>query len=138
MPYKPPSKKAIPLPTEDVEQEHLFQWARMTRWKYPELKKLFHIPNGGSRNKAEAAKLKRAGVKPGVPDLFLPVARGGYHGLFIELKRKSGGRLSIEQKEWIEMLRAGYYKAVICRGSEEAEKAIVEYLGLEDAGGIEL
>ena len=129
MPYKPPAKPANLTPKEDVEQEHLFQWARMMRHKYPELERMFHIPNGGTRKKAEAAKFRRTGVKPGVPDIFLPAARGGgYHGLFIELKRKTGGRVSPEQREWIEVLRAGNYKAVVCRGSEEAEKAIVEYL----------
>lgn len=71
---------------EAREQEALFRWADFAAGTMPELKLLYHIPNGGSRNKAEAANLKRQGVKAGVPDLFLPVPRGGYHGLYIELK----------------------------------------------------
>lgn len=69
-------KDARLLPTEAEEQATLFSWAAMKRGKYPELDLLFHIPNGGSRGKAEAARFKAEGVKPGVPDLFLPVARG--------------------------------------------------------------
>lgn len=71
---------------EADQQRKLFQWTTFIRTEYPEVDLMFHIPNGGSRNKLEAANLKRQGVKAGVPDLFLPVSRGGYHGLFIELK----------------------------------------------------
>ena len=71
---------------EAREQEALFRWAGFAAGTMPELNLLYHIPNGGSRNKAEAANLKRQGVRAGVPDLFLPVARGGYHGPYIELK----------------------------------------------------
>lgn len=71
---------------EADQQRKLFQWTTFIRTKYPEIDLMFHIPNGGSRNKLEAANLKKQGVKAGVPDLFLPVGRGSYHGLFIELK----------------------------------------------------
>lgn len=53
--------------------------------------------------------MKAAGVKPGVPDMFLPVAREGCHGLYIELKRRDGGRVSPEQTAWMDALaRQGY------------------------------
>ena len=67
--------------SEAAEQEAVIAWCGWMEKQHPELKLLFHIPNGGSRNKAEAANLKAQGVKPGVPDLCLPVARCGYHGL---------------------------------------------------------
>jgi len=115
-------------PTEGEEQATLFHWCDMVKGKYPELQLLFHIPNGGERRKSEAARMKAEGVKPGVPDLFLPVARGGYHGLFIEMKRREGGRISKEQKVWqAELLRQGYC-ACVCRGWEEAQHQIVAYL----------
>lgn len=63
---------------EASEQEHLFEWAAYMSGKYPELKLMHHIPNGGSRNSAEAANLKRQGVKAGMPDIFLPVAREAF------------------------------------------------------------
>lgn len=75
-----------PIPHEGNEQEALFRWAAFVRGRFPEIDLLYHIPNGGSRNRLEAANLKRQGVKSGVPDLCLPVARGKYHGLYIEMK----------------------------------------------------
>lgn len=117
-----------PVPTEGEEQAVLFSWARMNLRKYPELGLLFHIPNGGKRGKAEAARFKAEGVKPGVPDLFLPVARGKYHGLFIELKRKRGGRVSDEQDHWIMELQWQGYRAEVAHGWQEAAEIIKEYL----------
>lgn len=89
---------------------------------------MFHIPNGGSRNKIEAARLKMQGVKAGVPDLFLPVARGCYHGLFVELKKREGGRVSKEQRCWIESLEKEGYCARICHGWDAARETIEAYL----------
>lgn len=115
-------------PHEGEEQATLFSWAAMKRGKYPELDLLFHIPNGGSRGKAEAARFKAEGVKPGVPDLFLPVARGPYHGLFIEMKRKKGGKVSDNQKAWIAALTVQGYLAVVCYGWKDAASLIEDYL----------
>lgn len=125
---------AIPrsaVPSEGVEQATLFSWAKMQEHKWPELRLLFHIPNGGSRGKVEAARFKAEGVKAGVPDLFLPVARGKYHGLFIEMKRIKGGRASDEQKAWIAALQKQWYVADICRGWKEAADLITWYLERE-------
>ena len=113
---------------EDVEQATLFTWAGLKSGQRPELQLLFHIPNGGSRGKAEAARFKAEGVKAGVPDLFLPVARGPYHGLFIEMKRRSGGRTSEAQRKWIAALAAQGYLATICYGWKEAAELIEDYL----------
>ena len=46
---------------ESVEQTNLFRWAAYEQGKYPELKLMYHIPNGGSRNRLEAANLKKQG-----------------------------------------------------------------------------
>lgn len=114
--------------TEAEEQEAVMRWAEMSLGVHPELALLFHIPNGGSRNKVEAAHLKRLGVKKGVPDLFLPVARKGYHGLFIEMKRERGSYASEEQMIWLTNLRLEGYMAMVCRGYEHARNVIEEYL----------
>ena len=98
------------------------------KYEYPELNLLYHVPNGGSRHKAEAGRLRAEGVKAGVPDLCLPVARGQYHGLYIELKRQRGGRTSDHQSEWLDALSAQGYKAALCYGWEQAAGTIIEYL----------
>lgn len=121
-------KNKMPVPTEAQEQMTLFSWAAMQSGKYPELNLLYHVPNGGSRHKAEAGRLRAEGVKAGVPDLCLPVARGQYHGLYIELKRQRGGRTSDHQSEWLDALSAQGYKAALCYGWEQAAGTIIEYL----------
>lgn len=98
-------KNKMPVPTEAQEQMTLFSWAAMQSGKYPELNLLYHVPNDGSRHKAEAGRLRAEGVKAGVPDLCLPVARGQYHGLYIELKRQRGGRTSDHQSEVAHMTK---------------------------------
>ena len=122
-------RKPIVLdPSESEEQAALVKWANREAENIPELKLLFHIPNSGRRPKVESARLFREGLKPGVPDLFLPVASSGFHGLFIELKVKSGGVLSEKQKQWLEDLSKAGYMAVVCCGHEEAIKTITRYL----------
>lgn len=122
-----------PVP-EDQEQAWLFQWAKRNAEAMPELSLLFAIPNGGHRSKRQGALLKLTGVKAGVPDVFLPVARGGYHGLFIEMKaRRKGARATQEQKDWIVALERQGYRALVCIGFEAARAAILDYLGVGHA-----
>lgn len=121
-------KQGLIIPTEEQEQAAVFQWAALKQGQFPELALLFHIPNGGLRSKPEAVRFKRAGVKAGVPDLFLPVARGRSHGLFVEMKRKKGGRVSEEQTAWIDALGAQKYMCVVAHGAEEACCFIQDYL----------
>lgn len=113
--------------TEAMHQERLMLWAAVHESEFPELKLLHHIPNGGKRNEKEAAHLKRQGVKAGVPDLCLPVARGNYHGLYIELKI-DGNKPTEKQREFIDELNKQNYKAVVCYGWETAQQTIENYL----------
>lgn len=113
--------------TEEQEQIVVMHWAEMFAAGRPELELLFHIPNGGKRSKSEAARFKAAGVCPGIPDLFLPVARGGYHGLWIEMKAKDG-RVSPAQRDMMGRLSAQGYRCVVCFGADEAIAQITEYL----------
>ena len=112
---------------EDNEQITLFRWRDLFVGKYPELKLMHHIPNGGSRDKREAAKLKRMGVKAGVCDIFLPVPKNGRHGLYIELKAGKN-RLTAEQKEFIADVGALGYKTAVCYGWEAAAAEILQYM----------
>jgi len=125
---KCPVNEIPPVPLEAQEQIWLFNWAMYATVKWPELDLLYHIPNGGSRNKIEAAHLKAQGVKKGVPDLFLPVAKQGYHGLYIEMKRQKKGVLSADQKQWIENLRKQGYRVEVCKGFQSAADVIEDYL----------
>ena len=116
------------IPLEDEEQALLFKWAEWASGQHPELSLLYAIPNGGYRQKATAARMKKTGTKPGVPDVHLPVARHGCHGLYIEMKRRKGGNLSADQKRWIEELIRQGYRAVVCMGFDQARETLLAYL----------
>lgn len=119
------------LPTEHEEQVRVVSWCGIQAQRgMPELERIFAIANGGARAKATAGKLKAEGVKPGVPDLMLPVPKGIYAGMFIEMKRRKGGTVSAEQKDWTSFLGSMGYKCVVCRGADEAKAAILDYMGL--------
>ncbi len=118
--------------SEDTEQIAVIQWAQYNMNHHPELKWLFHCPNGGSRNQKEAVKLKQMGVKAGVSDLCLPYPKGIYCGLFIEMKF-GDNRQQASQKEFLkDMTEAGHFVAT-CYSTEEAIGVITEYLNLKDA-----
>lgn len=121
------------VPTEEEEQIALICWAGIAVATIPELALLYAIPNGGHRNKATAGRLKACGVKAGVPDLHLPVARGIYHSLYIELKRRKGGSVSPEQRRWIRSLAGQGHCACVCAGWDAARDAILNYLQLPTA-----
>ena len=90
---------------------------------------LFAVPNGGKRGKIEAAIMKAEGVRAGMLDLMLFVPVHPYHGLFVEMKRLKGGRVSGAQEDCIEKLDSMGYKTAVCRGAEEARQTILGYLG---------
>lgn len=101
------------------------------RARMPEVADLiFHVPNGGHRVKAVAAKLKAQGVKAGIPDLVLPMARGGFFGLYIEFKATppNDAAISESQHERIRKLNAQGYLAVVCRGHFDTMEQIRAYL----------
>lgn len=124
-------KDASPVPTESTEQQWLMQWAEMAKGAHPELRMLYHIPNEGKRSRKTGARMRAEGLKKGVPDLCLPVARCGKHGLYIELKRSKGGRLSEAQSDWLDRLMAEGYGVAVCHGWEDAARVIERYLGGE-------
>lgn len=120
-------------PTEEQEQTVVMHWAAMMTGRWPELRLLFHIPNGGKRSKSEAARFRAAGVRSGVPDLFLPCSRGGFHGLWIEMKA-IGGRVSREQEQWRKELMEQGYMSVVCYGAAAAIETIEKYMHLKEEG----
>ena len=130
-------------PSEHYEQVMLFRWAEIECRcrKFPKvmiggkeisvLEFLHAVPNGGLRSKKTAADLKLEGVKSGVPDISFPYPTGRHYGLYIEMKRKKGGKLSESQKKWLEYLNEAGYLAVVCKGEEQARDTIIKYIAEE-------
>lgn len=127
---------------EDREQVNLFNWSKLKAIKVHGVRGflfdfLYAIPNGGKRRKAEAGRLKKQGVKAGVSDVHLPIAMGGYIGLWIELKRPivigtTKPVASPAQKEWLERMREAGHRAELAFGFEQAKEIIESYLSGDD------
>ena len=114
---------------EEIEQSTLFRWASYAQTQYEELKLMYHVPNEGKRSAVTGARLKQAGLKPGVPDVCLPTAHGGYIGLYIEMKVKPN-KPTDNQKQWLRALREAGHFVAVCYTWEEAKDLIEEYIGL--------
>lgn len=113
--------------SEDTEQEFVIQWARMHESRWPALKLLHHIPNGGSRGKREGARFKRMGVLAGVADLHLPVACAGYNSLYIEMKY-GNGRLQDSQKEFLKTAAHFNNYCAVCYTADDAIGLLKNYV----------
>jgi hypothetical protein len=118
--------------SEHDQQKALIDWCFYHLAQYPELDLIHAIPNGamlgGGRVGAMRMNiLKAEGLRPGVCDLFLPVARGGYFGLYIEMKDFTG-KLSENQKEFISAVEDQGYMCCVPYGAEEAQKNLQTYL----------
>lgn len=98
------------------DEQVLFVRAFETRWP-DDL--IFAVPNGGKRAKLTAANLQAEGVKPGVPDLFVPT-----RNLWVEMKRVHGGRLSPAQKEMISRLEAAGHQVIVGHGAADALRQV--------------
>ena len=131
---------------EDDQARWLITWARANARMHPELNLLFAIPNGGWRDKREAARLKSMGVRAGVSDYFLPVPRvirrmttgsdiwpdrKQLCGLWLELKSEDG-KLKRPQAEWLRLMEEQGYATKVAHGWVAAARAICNYLGLPD------
>ncbi len=117
--------------TEADEQKAVIQWCVLMENRWSELAYIYHIPNGGSRNVREAANLKEEGVKAGVPDLELPVAKGIYTGLHIEMKHGKN-KVTKEQHNWLTALKKMGRCAAVCYDAESAIRIISEYMQLKE------
>ena len=119
------------MASERQHQQAVMKWAMQPsiRDRWPELALLHHIKNETTGGAAEVAADKAMGVKKGVPDLCLPVARNGYHGLYIEMKTPSG-RASEAQRWWGMALKKQGYRAAVCYGYDAAVAELCWYLSL--------
>lgn len=114
---------------EHKEQVTLMQWWALAHQQFgiPE-QCLFAIPNGGNRDAITGAHLKAEGVRAGVPDLFLAVPKHPNHGMFIEMKKAKGGRVSDRQTAIMSLMEDHGYVCTVCHGWTEARAAIERYL----------
>ena len=121
--------------SEAQHQAMVLKWTQQAtiRAKWPELSLLFHVPNERHCTPQQGKNLQRMGVKRGVPDLCLPVPRGQYNGLFIEMKTESG-RTTDDQEWWGERLLAQGYMWEVCHGWESAVRVLEWYMTLKDGG----
>lgn len=119
-------------PLEAAHQALVVQMATLWRSRAPELAMLLAVPNGGLRDKRVAAQLQRQGTRAGVPDLCLPVPRGQYSGLWLELKRERSGSVAPEQAQWLLDLERVGHRAIVCWGWAAAWGEICEYLDATD------
>ena len=117
-------KKAVKRDCPNEQQEQFVAIA----WCHRNNIVVHHSPNGGYRDVREAAKFKRLGTSAGFPDLILPYMRKGYGGLYIELKRVYGGKLSEHQEWWRDHLIKEGYAWYEAKGAEECIKIIRDYL----------
>lgn len=111
-------------PTEDEVQEMIVDYCDRLHIA------CVHIPNEGKRNAIYGAKMKRIGLRKGFPDIFIPTAKKGFHGLFIELKRDRHSHPTKEQLEWIAYLNKNGYYAVVAYGADAAIDEIKKYMGI--------
>lgn len=117
------------LPSEHDEQAGFVQWFRA---KWPRVL-IFAIPNGGKRSIVTAKRLRREGVTPGVPDLYIPA-----WGIWIEMKRQKGGRTSPDQDAMIQYLEEIGHTVIVGYGAMDASDKLLRMLnfgGAADEGG---
>lgn len=136
--------KAVRVPSggmsESGHQIALMTWARLAVNTRPELRWLHSTLNGAPLSKSVAARLKAEGLVAGVPDMFLDVPRGCYHGLRLELKvpriqgsrgeytTTQAGKLSEEQDAWLTHYHEQGYCARVAYGWTHAKQLIEDYL----------
>ena len=122
-----PKKRRHSSPEGKIQAE-CFAWFWNSYPKYRRL--LFHVPNENDRadsNIIQGAIRKSLGVVAGVADLLFLVARGGYHGLCIEMKDDHGTQKPA-QKEWQGLVEEQGYRYVVCRNLESFKITMEEYL----------
>lgn len=135
-PSKPVKKRAKPIPHEALAQKSLLEQLSYMRSGSGPMSEvydhLFHVPNGGVRDYKTAKEMKVTGVKKGVSDLILPIARGGYFSLYIEFKAGGSNARSIsgEQVDWLRMMEAKGHATALCHGAQEALDVIEAYMSL--------
>ena len=109
------------FPSEHEEQVGFVNWFRA---KFPGVL-IYAIPNGGHRAVSVGKSLNAEGVTPGVPDLHIPA-----WGLWVEMKRVKGGKLSDDQMGMIGYLESIGQKVIVGRGARDASEQVLRFRGI--------
>lgn len=129
----------VQVPSDEHEiQAVIVSWAdqaaaippAVSRGGLGKLALLYAIPNGGRRDAITGARLKSEGVRAGMPDLHLPVARGPALSLYLEIKTPAG-RLSDPQRRLLPRLASEGHLVAVCRSSRAAIDLLLGYLELQ-------
>lgn len=107
------------IPSEHLEQVAFVRWFRAS---FPGVM-IFAIPNGDLRNVTTAKRLKDEGQVNGIPDLYIPAWK-----IWIEMKRKKGGRLSPDQKEKIAYLESIGDTVIVGYGCDDARAKLLDII----------
>lgn len=136
---KQPSKwgRLIAAGSEDEQQALFFEWIDRYKEAHPVLNLVFAVPNGSNKSGAQRAVMQLTGLRPGVPDVCVPVCtRMSFHGeivkagLWIEFKRPGGGKVSPEQMAWHQTLTEYGHDVHVCRSWTDAANILIDYLRL--------
>lgn len=123
---------------ESAHQAQVIEWAKWAYKanpaRYPNLDLLHCSLNGVKLSQTQAKIAKGQGMLSGVPDLFLPVPKNGFHGLYIEMKSEKG-RVTENQHWFLSKTDGLGYKSVVCYSAKEAISAIQAYYGQETTKG---
>lgn len=120
--------------SEATDHLALFDFLARIEGREPDVRWAFHCPNGEKRDKATAAKLKRMGVRAGVPDILMPITNatpiGGefFVGLAIELKAGKN-TVTDEQGAWLECLQLNGWCTHVVYDWVDAARIIVRWVG---------
>lgn len=139
MTTRPRSAPRKTIRGEEIEQARVIKWSHKVevRSLMPALRWLHHSPNGGKRDALAGAQMKALGVKPGFPDLILPVGSGLAPGLVIEMKSDTGST-STTQKEWLAHFEAQRWTVAVARSAQEARTILCSYLCINPASVVDL
>ena len=118
------------IASEHEEQAAFFDYLELESKRRPELALCFAVPNGQLRDIRIAKKLKAEGVRAGVPDICVPIPRGQWHGMWIEMKRTKHGTVSPEQAWWLNQLKSQGYWTAICLGWDDAKLELEKYMSV--------
>lgn len=121
----PKSSKLIP--SESQTQIAYFHWVKLKESQDDRFLAVFAVPNAGARTPRAGARMKAEGLRAGIPDIFCSIPSKGYHGLYIELKKK-GGKISPNQITYLDLFTKYNYLCKVCYSLSELIEVTEDYL----------